>query len=541
MAIEAAQTAGTLAFSASATATAGSSALTVRATGQGIRDVSAPLALVVQAAPAGFTLAVSSPTVTVQQGAQSSVNITVQRTGGFTGAVALAATGLPSGVSASFNPASVTGATSTLTLTAAATATAGTANVTVTGSGAGVPGRTASIALTVQSSGGSNSVSVTFCPATGIPIWVAFQDGPAGSWIRATAANGVYTGTIGSGRGTLAYVTTDAAGAFTTTVRYGTTAELRDFTAVFCFGATGTGKSVNVSIIGGGGEHVLMGLGTSPSVAPTGTPVAAFQNVPDGTVDLIAARSSVVGSARVINRVFAQRGLSPAAGSGVTVNFNGPTASDPVTAPLTITNLNFDQASVSSIYRTANQTLVLYGFDAPSTSASRTIAGFPEFAGSFHLMQVSAAPNLSSYDRLRTAGVVFAAVAPRSIALGPEMGSVAVSTLASGPTLRLQAVVPTSSPYHHSWSFTTTQGSGAQARSAIVQMTSGWLGSVLGSVTIDVPDLSTAGYQLDWGLRSNVSTNWSAIGQSTTGFGLQGQYAEGAVMLLGGRFGTRAP
>jgi hypothetical protein len=540
--IGAGQATGTaLSFTVAASATPGSSALTVRATGQGVREVSLPLTLVVQAAPVGFTMTLSSPTTTVQQGAQSSVTITIARSGGFSGAVALAAAGLPTGVTASFNPSSVTGTTSTLTLTASAAAPAGTTNVSITGSGTGVPNQTAGLALTVASTGGGNAVSVAFCPATGIPIWVAFQDGPIGSWVRATPANGVYTGTIASGRGALAYVTTDAAGAVTTTVRYGTTAELRDFNAVYCLGATGTGKTVGVTLIGAGGDHVMMGLGTSPVVAPTGTP-APFQNVADGTVDLIAARSSLVGGTRVIDRLVVQRALTPATGSTVAVNFNGNNGLDPVTAPLTISNLNFDQASVSSTYRTPNHTQVMYGFDDAGSSSTRTIAGFPQAAGSFHLLQATAAADLSSYDRMRSAGLVFGAVAPKTITLGPELATVTVTTLSTAPTLRLQAIIPIAPPYHHSWSFSSTQGSGGLARTVMVQMTAGWLGTAAGSVTVNLPDLNpTVGYQLDWGLRDGVATSWSVIGQSMTGFGPQGQFAEGAVVLMAGRFGTRAP
>jgi hypothetical protein len=285
----------------------------------------------------------------------------------------------------------------------------------------------------------------------------------------------------------------------------------------------------------------MMGLGTSPAVAPTGTS-SSFQNVADGTVDLIAARSSLVGSSRVINRLFAQRGLTPVAGGTVAVNFNGASALDPVTAPVTISNLSSQQATVSSTYRTANQTLVPYGFDNASTSSTRTIAGFPEVPGSFHLLQVTAAADLSSYDRMRSAGVVFGAVAPKTVALGPELATVTVTTLSTAPSLRLQAVMPIAPPYHHSWSFSSTQGSGGQARTMIVQMTAGWLGTAAGSVTINVPDLNpSVGYLLDWGLRDGVATSWSAIGQSMTGFGPQGQYADGAVLLMAGRFGTRAP
>jgi hypothetical protein len=226
----------------------------------------------------------------------------------------------------------------------------------------------------------------------------------------------------------------------------------------------------------------------------------------------------------------------------VTVNFNGPNAVNPVTAPLTIANLGADQAAVAYTYRTANRTAVAYAFDNASTALTRTIAGFPQFPGSFHVLQVSAAPNLQTYDRLRTAGVVFGAVAARTVTLGPDLGAVNVTTLSTSPTLRLQAFIPTSQPYHQAWSLSGTQGSGAQARTTVVQMTAGWVASVPPIVTIDMPDFTTAGgYLPDWGLRDGVATSWSTVGQSSSGLAPQGQPAEGATLLSAGRFGTRPP
>jgi hypothetical protein len=75
--------------------------------------------------------------------------------------VAFSASGLPSGVTASFNPASTTGTSSMLTLAASSTATLGAATVTVTGTGGGLT-RTTSINLTVNDSGGgTGGVTVT--------------------------------------------------------------------------------------------------------------------------------------------------------------------------------------------------------------------------------------------------------------------------------------------------------------------------------------------------------------------------------------------
>jgi cellulose 1,4-beta-cellobiosidase len=89
--------------------------------------------------------------VAVSQGASATSAISLTRTGGFADSVALSASVLPSGVTATFDPASTTGDSSTLTLTASGTAATGTAALTVTATGGGLT-RTASVSLTVSAS-----------------------------------------------------------------------------------------------------------------------------------------------------------------------------------------------------------------------------------------------------------------------------------------------------------------------------------------------------------------------------------------------------
>jgi uncharacterized membrane protein len=128
---------------------AGTYPITITGT-SGILVHSASVTLVVNAAPVpDFALSSSPASLTVIQGASGSSTITVTPSGGFTGSVTLAASGLPAGVTAAFgtNP---TTATSVLTFTASATATVGTATVTVTGT-SGALTHTTNISLTVAS------------------------------------------------------------------------------------------------------------------------------------------------------------------------------------------------------------------------------------------------------------------------------------------------------------------------------------------------------------------------------------------------------
>ncbi len=84
------------------------------------------------AGPSDFTLTASSASVSVPQGRSASTRIIAMPRGSFDGPVTLSASGLPQGVTVSFNPAS-TFAASMMTLTAAASTMPVSATFTVTG------------------------------------------------------------------------------------------------------------------------------------------------------------------------------------------------------------------------------------------------------------------------------------------------------------------------------------------------------------------------------------------------------------------------
>ncbi len=109
-----------------------------------------------------FSVSASPSSLSIVQGGNGTSTITVASVNGFNSAVSLSASGLPSGVTASFAPPAVTppangSGTSTLTLTASGTATVGTSTVTVTGT-SGATTRTASISLSVTAAGALTAV-----------------------------------------------------------------------------------------------------------------------------------------------------------------------------------------------------------------------------------------------------------------------------------------------------------------------------------------------------------------------------------------------
>src|SRR6266436_10066378 len=175
----------TLTLTASSTAIVGT--VTVTVTGiSGSLSHSTTLSLTVTPPP-NYTLSASPNSLTITQGTTGASTITVTPQNGFNGSVSLSAAGLPSGVTASFNPSS-TASTSTLTLTASGMATTGTVTVTVTGSSGSLT-KTTTISLTVQ--------SVPTLPS----VWTDGDIGSVGVAGSANYANGTFT-VAGAGQGT---------------------------------------------------------------------------------------------------------------------------------------------------------------------------------------------------------------------------------------------------------------------------------------------------------------------------------------------------
>jgi hypothetical protein len=149
-------TASTLTLTAPTGTAAGSSTATLTGT-SGTLTHSASLPITVTAPPptqADFSLAVSPQTLSLTIGGTGqAVQLTATALNGFTGTTAVALSGLPAGVTA--NPASVSlapGTPQSITLTAGNSAQAGNANVVFTGTSGSLT-HTATLALTVASSG----------------------------------------------------------------------------------------------------------------------------------------------------------------------------------------------------------------------------------------------------------------------------------------------------------------------------------------------------------------------------------------------------
>lgn len=142
----------TLTVQTTAGTPSGTANLTINATG-GKLSRSTPATLVVEPpTQPGFALTASPVTRTVVEDDSTTYTLNVARTGGFTGAVALAVSGLPKGATASWSPsASVPGSASAAILTVATdkSVKAGTSSLTITGTGS-VGQRVAAVTFVVD-------------------------------------------------------------------------------------------------------------------------------------------------------------------------------------------------------------------------------------------------------------------------------------------------------------------------------------------------------------------------------------------------------
>ena len=112
-----------------------------------------------QAVSADFTLGASPSSQSVTAGGATSYTAKVAPVGSFSGTVALTVTGLPSGATGSFSPASVTtSGSSTLSVTTATSTAAGSYTLTLKGT-SGTLSHTAAVTLVVAGSGGGNVLS----------------------------------------------------------------------------------------------------------------------------------------------------------------------------------------------------------------------------------------------------------------------------------------------------------------------------------------------------------------------------------------------
>jgi hypothetical protein len=450
-------------LTASGTATIGGP-VTVTITGtSGSLTASTTIALTVGLAPS-FALAPAAGTLSVTQGAGNTDSIIVTPANGFSGAVTLSATGLPSGVTASFSPNPTTAGSSVLTLTASSTATTGgPVTVTITGTSGTLTAST-TIALTVNVppsftlspspssvtviQGNSNTSTITVTgaggftgavtlAATGLPsgVTLAFGTNPATSssvvtlTASATATTGPVTVTINGTSGTLTASTTIA---LTVNVPPSYTLSASPPSLSVTQGSSGT-STITVTPAGGFSGAVAL--------SATGLPSGVTASFAAGTTSTTQVLTLTANS-------------TAATGGPVTVTINGTTTypSGPVscgipcnlTASTTIA-LTVNAASGFTLSAAPATLSVAQGGSGTSTISVTDVGGF---AGNVALA-ASGLPSgvTASFAAGTVAGTQVATLTASSAAsaAGPVTVTIAGTSgnLTASTTIALTVTVPT--------------------------------------------------------------------------------------------------
>jgi hypothetical protein len=531
-------TTSTLSFDVGAGVTAGAYPITVRANGPNVAEQTSTVTLTVTAAPpAGtFTIAAAPTAASVEQGQQGSSTITLTRLNGYSAAVALTSSGAPAGVGVAFNPASVTGTTSTATFTVGGAVAAGAYPITIRANGTGVAEQTAIVTLTVTAApvGGSGNVTWRFC-GTESPLWFAAQDG-SGAWTRVMPSSpGIFQFNVASGTGGVAFVQAEGT-AFEKSIYFASQAELIQQGTSFCPNATG--KTINGTVTGIEGISLVnISLGGRTAQVTPGLSAFSIANVPDGPRDLFAARVLLLEGTTFVNRlerIFLRRNVNLANNGSVgAIDFNGSESFAPAQRTLTLTNTMGHQLTVTTNFQTLNGgSESLLGLDLTSTATSRPWYGVPadrQIAGDKHTVIASAIPGLDPISALNGRSVLFFTAAPQdqTIAFGPSLTGASTTIIGTAPYVRLRTTYATpQADYNRYFVVAYNQGVNSD-RIVQVNMSAAYAG---GSPDLAIPDFSAvSGFNNDWGLRTGTELSWTFSAVGWTGGGIGGPTADGAI------------
>lgn len=534
----------TLTLTAAANATLGAATVTITASGAGITARTSTVALTVAAAQ-GFSLTAGAVSLTQGGTATSTVNIT--RTGGFAAAVGLAISGLPTGVTATINPTSVTGASATITFNAASNAATGNFTATVTGSATGLANVTTTIAgsVTAQGGGGGN-VNWTFCDPASFPLWFAVQNG-SGAWTRVNPTgtiNRVFSFTVGASGGVAYAQQFDGSSGVQVTVQYLSAAEMGAGAQTECQ-INRAGKTLNgtvANLTAGQFGFISVGGGTATVNGPATT--YTINDAADGVTDLVGVRTALSPSFSFVpDRGVIRRNVNYAANSNIpVVDFQGAESFPVASANYTVANANGEQIFLVGSFITGNGLAGTFAFPGLSTGNVQTVYGVPSAqtqAGDLHQVLVTSTAGTGNV----TSGRIFAQynriLQDRTITLGAALNQPTITSLGSAPYSRWTATGTWQAEYGDGIGVSFSQQNN-NTNAWTVTVSRSYAGNG-GNYSITVPDFSgVAGFNNSWGIAPG-STNWqlTATGGifNLTGVGPTG-FTEGGTFRAGYRTGV---
>jgi hypothetical protein len=464
-----------------------------------------------------LSLSVTPATLTVIQGLSGTVQVTVERPNGESGALALTLSGQPSGATGTGSIAA--GSTvGTLALAVSSGTVPATYPVTLGASDGSVTGTTAFTLVVAQ----RQTALWTFNPADPVALF-AVQDG-TGPWTAVAGAGGAYTFPLAQASGAVACVWNDtASGLATVALAFGSRSDLasRDLRTPASAGLTVTGSYQDLPP--GDVADLYLGTGTSSpwdgsaEVSGASGGVWGMDFVDTGLQDLLAVLSNAGGTPA---HMVIHRGLDvQAAGDLGTAGLVDFTAEGVDLAPqtLTVTGLTLPSGGLmtaAEYYQTDNGTAFLA---SGALTATLPIVVLPpgQAADDRHLFAVETglddgtgaidpANNEAFWTWYHAPGDV-------TVAAPAAMAVPAASAAAGTPYVLVRTRWTFDANYNQTFAATFAQGS---ALAWTLSVTPGYMGS---AVDVTFPDLSSLpGWQASWGLVKGtaVTTTFQGNGQN---------------------------
>jgi hypothetical protein len=230
----------------------GTYTLTITGTSGSTTHTATAILNVTSATQPDFTLSASSSSLRVTGGGSATDTASIAALNGFTGTVSLAVSGLPSGASGSFSPASVsTSGSSVLSITTTASTAAGAYTLTITGA-SGSTSHTTTVTLNVAATGqpdftlsaSSSSLQVTAGGSTTDTVTIAALSGFMAT--VSLAVSGLPSGASGSF--SPANVTTSGSSVLSITIPASTAAVAYTLTITGTSGSTSHTTTVTLNV-----------------------------------------------------------------------------------------------------------------------------------------------------------------------------------------------------------------------------------------------------------------------------------------------------
>ena len=465
-----------LAITVTASATPGSYAVTLRAHGTGTPDATTQLSLTISAA--SIAIAVQPSSVTLLPGSTVSTTLAITRQS-YAGDVAIAIDNAPPGVTATAQPATVTGSSATIAIAASSSTAPTQYTLAVRGTPVGLGSAAAQTAtLTVNvgvSSPDAGNVQLDWSACTG-PDWVAYQDGTS-QWTQVVGTGGRYRFSVASATGAFAYH--DSSGV---TVQMMSQGELAAKPLTLCAPRQGTKTIFGTGVHAGptAGDVYTYAFGGAAATSTGIAPNFSLIGVQNGPQDLVAWG----GSANPGRRGVIRRDLDIADGGSLAPVSLQATSSEPFSlalAAITVSGLSGANFSMSYLTTPACVANSMYSAFTP------TMFGIPaseQRATDYHLMTVFLNAPTVNPTILRSTSITFHLLANRTVTLPPVVAAPPITSI-PGAVKRLSAFL---SDFHAFSNASVTFQFSDGTRAMTVRATSAAVGT--SNVTLAMPDLS---------------------------------------------------